>query len=111
MFNVSFLRHWVVATPTPRVASQNAPDGQPKSLDGAVLFECLSGILATCGSKPARSRCKGRDAGLVEDDGQAQDEGHTDPTDLTDLLNEHFKLLTSHFLPLTSKLSVSHFSQ
>ena len=31
--------------PAPRVASQNAPYGKIKSFEGAVLAECLKGIL------------------------------------------------------------------
>ena len=39
------LWHWVVAGASPRVAAQDAPDGQTEALDGSVLHDCLPGIL------------------------------------------------------------------
>lgn len=51
------------------------PNCLARSRYGAVLLQRLSGIFAACGCESARSGGEGRDAGLVEDDGQTQEEG------------------------------------
>ena len=70
MFNVSSLRYWVVTRAAPRIAAQDAPDGQCQTFDGTMLDERLPGIFRACGCESARGWGVGRDAYLIEADGQ-----------------------------------------
>ena len=72
------LRHRIVSATTPGVTSQQAPYCQPEALQRAVLSERLFGILAARGRKAAGGWREGRDARLIEHDGQAHHE-HNGP--------------------------------
>ena len=52
----SGLRYGVVTASTPRMATENASDGQVYSLERTVLGDGFDGILRTSGDKPARRR-------------------------------------------------------
>ena len=56
------------------MTAQDASYGQPEPLDGAMLAQCLDGVLAAGGCEAAAGRCKGRDAKLVDTDGQNKQE-------------------------------------
>ncbi len=60
------LRNGVVATAAPWVATQQAFEREPATLDWAVLLQCLDGILRTGGCETTRGRCVGRYAILVK---------------------------------------------
>ena len=65
-------RYGVVAGATPGVAAHDTPDGKGQTLDGAMLLQCLLGILAAGRSETAGRRRIGRYAGLIENNGQTQ---------------------------------------
>ena len=58
------------------MASQKASDGQIKPFHGTVLLNSLDGVLAACRSEPARRRCQGRNAPLIEPYGKNQESAH-----------------------------------
>lgn len=62
------LGNGVISAAAPRMAAQEAPDGEIKAFEGSMFAECLKGILGTCRSKPAAWRFQRRDADLVESD-------------------------------------------
>lgn len=66
------LRHGVVACPTPRVASENAPDGECQSLDGSVFDQCLTSILTARRCETTGGWREWGDYGLIETDGKQQ---------------------------------------
>ena len=47
------LRYRVVAVAAPGVAAEETAYGKPQAFEGAVLSECLEGILGTCRSEAA----------------------------------------------------------
>ena len=69
-------RHGVVAAASPRVATQDAAQGQPRATERPVLDDGLPGILRTRRCEAATWRRKGRDAALVEHDGEAKELPH-----------------------------------
>ena len=52
------------------MATANALDGEPKALKGAVFADGFHGILAASGRKAASRRREGRNASLIEANGQ-----------------------------------------
>lgn len=58
----------VVSMASPRVATENPPDGEIKSLENAVFPECLQRILRACRSETACCRGERRYAQLIESD-------------------------------------------
>ena len=54
------------------MATANALDGKPKALKGAVFADGFHGILAASGRKAASRRREGRNASLIEANGQYQ---------------------------------------
>ena len=64
--------HRIVAGTSPRMATQDAADGEIKSFHGAVLDDGLSGIFAASGRKAARRAQQGRDGYLIKTDRQYQ---------------------------------------
>lgn len=84
---MSFLsRHGVVAAASPWVAAQQPPDSQCKPLEGAMLDDGLTGILRACGRETAGGWGEGRDAPLVEEDGQDQHPAHGTEQSSEDIL-------------------------
>ena len=63
-------RYRIITASAPRMAPQEASDGQIKAAYGAVLPQCLHGILAARGSESARRGCQWRNHTLIEADGQ-----------------------------------------
>ena len=53
IFHLDASGYWVVTTSSPRIASQDAPDGKSQSLDRPMFQDSLSGIFATGGLEPA----------------------------------------------------------
>ena len=52
------------------MATANALDGEPKALEGTVFADGFHGILAASGRKAASRRREGRNASLIEANGQ-----------------------------------------
>jgi hypothetical protein len=66
------LWYGVVARASPGVAAEDAPDSEEESLEGSVLEDGLTGILATGGCEATGGRGIGRDAHLIEAYGENQ---------------------------------------
>lgn len=60
------LRHGIVSATAPRIATQDAPNGEVESFDGAVFDEGLPRILGTGRGEAARRWCVRGNGGLVE---------------------------------------------
>jgi hypothetical protein len=67
---VRLLRHRIVPTTTPRVASQQTPHGQGQAFERTMLYDGLTSILGTARGKTTRGRSIGGDGQLIEADGQ-----------------------------------------
>ena len=63
---VSLLRYGVVATASPRMATRQAFERKPATLQRTILAKRLNSILRAGGHIAARGRCEGRDAVLVK---------------------------------------------
>ena len=72
VFSLLPLGNGVVAGTSPRVAAQDTLHGQPKTLDRAMLDECLTGIFGARGSVSACGGGKRGDTPLVKIDGDEQ---------------------------------------
>lgn len=66
------LRHWVVAVSTPRMTTEDAPQGEVASTENAVLAEGFNRKLRAGGRVTARRWRERRYEFLVEADGQNQ---------------------------------------
>lgn len=70
------------------MATKDAPDGEPRALDGAVLAQGFDGVLAAGGHKAAAWGREGGDARLVEINGDE----HNADYDAAQEVNKRFHL-------------------
>ena len=75
------LRHGVIPTTSPRMATQNAPHSEPTAFEQAVLTECFESILRTGRGKAAGRRFQWRDAQLIKPHQRHQRKDGNTPTD------------------------------
>ena len=66
----------VKIVPVEGVTSEDAPEGKPAALQGAVLFDCLKRVLRAGGNKAAAGRARGRDVPAVKPDGREHEFFH-----------------------------------
>jgi hypothetical protein len=59
-------RHWIISASSPRIASQDAPNGQQQSFYGSMLEDGLPCIFGTSGGEATGRRRVGRNKFLVK---------------------------------------------
>ena len=62
----AFLRHRIISASAPRVAAEDAADGEVEAFDWAMLAEGLKSVLGAGGCETAAGLLEGGDADLVE---------------------------------------------
>ena len=73
-FPLSWYR--VITAAAPRMATQNALNGQPTAFERTVFFYSFNGILGTCWRKPATCRCIWGNGYLIKSDRKYQQLSH-----------------------------------
>lgn len=61
-----FLRHWIIAAAAPRIAGDDAFEGEPSALEGAVFPDGLEAVVRAGGRVAAGSSDEGRQGHLIE---------------------------------------------
>ena len=75
VYGLSSLRDWVIATATPRVAGEDAFEGEPAAFEEAVLLNRLDAVVGACGYIATALPDEGRQRHLIDPNQEDQELG------------------------------------
>ena len=73
VYGLSSLRDWVIATATPRVAGEDAFEGEPAAFEEAILLDCFDAIVGTSRYITTTFPDEGRQRHLIDSNQEDQE--------------------------------------